>query len=79
VAKSFTGAIAGILVGRWLLNVDALITDYLPALSATAWRGGTLQHVFDMTTGARFHEDYADPFSDIGKVDVASGWKMGAT
>ena len=75
VAKSFTGAIAGILVERGLLNVDAPITDYLPELSATAWRGATLQQVLDMTTGVRFNEDYTDPYSDIGKVDVASGWK----
>jgi CubicO group peptidase (beta-lactamase class C family) len=63
VAKSFTGAIAGILVERGLLNVDALITDYLPELSATAWRGATLQQVLDMTTGVRFNEDYTDPHS----------------
>jgi CubicO group peptidase (beta-lactamase class C family) len=75
VAKSFTGAIAGILVERGLLNVDALITDYVPELSATAWRGATLQHVLDMTTGVRFNEDYTDPYSDMGKIDVASGWK----
>jgi CubicO group peptidase (beta-lactamase class C family) len=75
VAKSFTGAIAGILVGRGLLNVDALITDYLPELAATAWKGATLQHVLDMTTGVRFSEVYTDPTSDIGQVDVASGWK----
>jgi CubicO group peptidase (beta-lactamase class C family) len=75
VAKSFTGAIAGILVERGMLNVDALITDYVPELSATAWRGATLQQVLDMTTGVRFNEDYTDPYSDMGKIDVASGWK----
>ncbi len=75
VAKSFTGAIAGILVGRGLLDVGALITDYLPELSGTAWREATLQQVLDMTTGVRFSEDYTNPYSDIGKVDVASGWK----
>jgi CubicO group peptidase (beta-lactamase class C family) len=75
VAKSFVGAVAGILVGRGLLNVDAVITDYLPELSATAWKGATLQQVLDMTTGVRFNENYTDPYSDIGQVDVACGWK----
>ena len=28
-----------------------------------------------MTSGVRFSEDYTDPYSDIGQVDVASGWK----
>ena len=52
-----------------------LVTDYLPELEATGWRGATVQHVLDMTTGVRFSEDYDDPLSDIGQVDVASGWK----
>ena len=28
-----------------------------------------------MTSGVRFNENYNDPYSDIGKSDVASGWK----
>jgi CubicO group peptidase (beta-lactamase class C family) len=28
-----------------------------------------------MTSGVRFTEDYTDPFSDMGRADVASGWK----
>jgi CubicO group peptidase (beta-lactamase class C family) len=47
----------------------------LPELAATAYQGATLQQVLDMTSGVRFSEDYTDPYSDVGKVDVASGWK----
>jgi CubicO group peptidase (beta-lactamase class C family) len=75
VSKSFTGALAGILVGRGALDVSAPITDYLPELRQTGWKGASLQHVLDMTTGVRFSEAYTDPYSDIGQVDVASGWK----
>lgn len=75
VAKSFTGAVAGILVGRGILDVAAPITDYLPELANTGWKGATLQQVLNMTTGVKFSEEYTDPFSDIGQVDVASGWK----
>ena len=28
-----------------------------------------------MTTGVRFSEEYTDPYSDIGRLDVADGWK----
>jgi CubicO group peptidase (beta-lactamase class C family) len=28
-----------------------------------------------MTTGTRFSEEYTNPYSDVGQVDVASGWK----
>jgi CubicO group peptidase (beta-lactamase class C family) len=75
VAKSFTGMIAGILVVRGLLDVNALVTTYLPELEQTGWRGATLQQVLDMTTGTRFSEEYTNPYSDIGQSDVASGWK----
>lgn len=75
VAKSFTGAVAGILAGRGLLDVNAPVTAYLPELAETGWKGASLQHVLDMSTGTRFSEEYTDPYSDIGQVDVASGWK----
>lgn len=75
VAKSVTGAVAGILVGRGLLDPAVAVTTYLPELEATGWRGATLQQVLDMTTGVRFSEAYTDPYSDIGQVDVATGWK----
>jgi CubicO group peptidase (beta-lactamase class C family) len=75
VAKSFTGMVAGILVSRGVLDVNALVTSYLPELESTGWLGATLQQVLDMTTGTRFSEDYTNPYSDIGQSDVASGWK----
>src|SRR3954468_16898168 len=75
MAKSVTGACAGVLVGRGILDPEALVTQYLPELEATAYQGAKLRHVLDMTSGVRFSEDYTDPFSDIGKCDVASGWK----
>jgi len=75
VAKSFTGALTGILVGRGAIDVDAQITDVLPELASTAYRGATIQHVLDMASGVRFGEDYTDPLSDMARADVASGWK----
>ena len=75
VAKSFTGMVAGILIGRGDLDVNSLVTTYLPELEKTGWRGATLQHVLDMTTGVRFEENYTNPYSEIGQLDVASGWK----
>jgi CubicO group peptidase (beta-lactamase class C family) len=75
VGKSFVGAVAGILAGCGLLDVQAPVTQYLPELNGTAYRGASLQQVLDMTSGVRFSEDYANPYSDVGKSDVASGWK----
>lgn len=74
MAKSITGAVAGILVDRGLLDPSRAITHYLPELEATAYRGATVQHVLDMTTGVKFDETYENPYSEMGKLDVAAGW-----
>jgi CubicO group peptidase (beta-lactamase class C family) len=75
VAKSFCGALAGILAARGVLDIAALVTRYVPELEATAYAGATIAQILDMTSGVRFTEDYDDPFSDMGRADVASGWK----
>jgi CubicO group peptidase (beta-lactamase class C family) len=75
VSKSITATVAGILVGRGLIATGDLVTDYLPELAATAYRGARVQHVLDMTTGVRFDESYTTPGSHMQKLDMASGWK----
>jgi CubicO group peptidase (beta-lactamase class C family) len=75
VSKSLTSAAAGSLVAEGLLRPAALVTEYLPELETTGWRGATLQHVLDMTSGTRFSETYTQPDSDVGKMDTAAGWK----
>lgn len=76
VSKSVTATAAASLIADGLLDPAAPVTDPLPELDRTAWAGATLQQVMDMTSGVRFDEsDYANRASDIGKLDVASGWK----
>lgn len=75
VSKSFAGALAGVLAGRGIIDVNAEVTDVVPEFRSTAYRGATIQHVLDMASGVRFSEDYTDPLSDMGRADVASGWK----
>jgi CubicO group peptidase (beta-lactamase class C family) len=76
MAKSVVAAVAGILIGRGLLDPAELVTTYLPELEATAWKGASLQQVMDMTTGVSYNEDYEAPDSDIAITDIASGWKL---
>ncbi len=75
MAKSVTASVFGILVGRGLIDPAAPVSRYLPELERTGWRGATLQHVLDMTTGVRYSEEYTDRYSDMGQTDVAAGWK----
>ncbi|WP_280821943.1 serine hydrolase domain-containing protein [Pseudaminobacter soli (ex Li et al. 2025)] len=75
MAKSVTATVFGILAGRGIIDPAAPVTRYLPELEQTGWRGATLQHVLDMRSGVRFSEEYTNPYSEIGQVDVAAGWK----
>lgn len=75
VAKSVVGTVAGILNGRGELDFKAPVTEYLPDLAGTAYRGASVQQVMDMTSGVLFDETYTSPDSHIAKVDRACGWK----
>lgn len=75
VAKSVVGTVAGILIARGVVDPSAPLTHYLPELKATAYRGATVQHVLDMTSGVAFDETYTTPDSHMAQLDVASGWK----
>jgi CubicO group peptidase (beta-lactamase class C family) len=75
VAKSVVGTVAGIVIARGALDPAAPLTDYLPELAATAYRGATVQQVLDMTSGVVFDETYTAVDSHMAKLDVAAGWK----
>lgn len=77
VAKSVVGTVAGILIHRGLVDPAAPVTHYLPELATTAYRGATVQHVLDMTSGVLFDETYTAPDSHMAQLDVACGWKQG--
>jgi CubicO group peptidase (beta-lactamase class C family) len=49
--KSVTGLIAGLLQAQGVLDIDAPVSDYVPEISATAYRGATVRHLLDMRTG----------------------------
>ena len=75
VTKSVVATTAAVLMEQGLLDVSVPVSHYVPELENTAWRGATLQHVLDMTTGVRYDETYDHRDSDMGKTDVACGWK----
>jgi len=75
VSKSFTGALAGVLVGSGALDPGGFVTDYVPTLRGTSFEGATVRHILDMTAGTRFSEDYDDPGSDVRRYEIAAGWQ----
>ncbi|MDW3206202.1 MAG: serine hydrolase [Alphaproteobacteria bacterium] len=75
VSKSVTGAVAGILHGEGKLDLDAPLRDRVPELGRCGYADATLNQVLDMQSGVRFVEDYGEPYSDMTRIDIASGWR----
>ncbi|UXN57634.1 serine hydrolase domain-containing protein [Phyllobacterium zundukense] len=71
--KSFIGTLAGIVEDKGLLDVKEPVTEYLPELAATAFRGATVQQLLDMTGGVFFDESTNED-SHIRKLFLANGW-----
>ena len=74
VTKSMLGLLAGVLAARGMLNVDRLVTDILPELKETAYRGATVRNLLDMRAGIAFDEDYLATSGPIAVYRKATGW-----
>lgn len=72
VAKSFISALVGIAVSeRRIGHLDDPISDYVDTLRNTAFDGVSIKQVLQMSSGARWREDYADPASEISRMGLA--------
>lgn len=78
VTKSFTGALAGVLVERGVLHPDAPVTAYLPEVGHSAYGDATVRHVLDMTVAVDFTEDYTVDEGLMMRYREASGWNAPA-
>jgi CubicO group peptidase (beta-lactamase class C family) len=77
VSKSVVGCVAAVLIDRGQLDPDREITGYVPELAASGYAGALVRHVYDMRSGVRFREEYANPDSDIRRLDEWIGWQSG--
>lgn len=77
VGKSFVSALVGIAISEGLISgVETPISDYVPMLTGSAYDGARIKDVLQMSSGARWNEDYSDPDSDImryGRVLAGDG------
>ncbi|OBK36678.1 hydrolase [Mycobacterium sp. 1245111.1] len=74
VSKSLVGAVVGVLHGSGVLDLDAPVTTFVPALANSGYAGATVRHLLDMRSGIGFSEDYSDPDAEIHLLDQAMGW-----
>jgi CubicO group peptidase (beta-lactamase class C family) len=74
VTKSMLGLLAGILVGRGMLDADRPVTEILPELKSTGYAGATVRHLLDMRSGIAFDEDYLATSGPIVEYRKSTGW-----
>ena len=75
VSKSMCGLVVGALVNSGEIDPSALVVDYVPELSGSAYDGPTIQNVLDMAVAVDYHEDYLDPASEVQTHDRSAGWR----
>ena len=74
VTKSMAALLAGVLVGRGVLDPENLVTNYLPELADSAYAGATVRHLLDMQIASGFAEDYADSDGIFMAYRRAAAW-----
>lgn len=66
VAKSYVSALVGIAVAdRRIDSINDPVDKYLPELAGSGYAGVSIKDILQMSSGARWNEDYADRQSDI--------------
>lgn len=69
VAKSFVSALVGIAIEQGAIrSIDDPISDYWPDMKGSAYEGVAIRHVLQMSSGARWNEDYSDAKSDVNQL-----------
>jgi CubicO group peptidase (beta-lactamase class C family) len=68
VSKSFTSALVGIAIhdGK-IAGIEDQITKYVPELKGSAYDGVRIKDALQMSSGARWNEDYSDSQSDVNR------------
>jgi CubicO group peptidase (beta-lactamase class C family) len=70
--KSIVGLIAGILLQRGELDVEAPVSRYVPEIAATAYLGATIRNLLDMRAGVVLDEDQQRAYA------LATAWEPAA-
>ena len=77
VAKSFVSALVGIALAEGAIpNIDEAISDYISVEPGSAYDGVSIRNVLQMSSGARWNEDYADTASDVHRLGATMAGAM---
>ncbi len=74
VSKSMTALVAGILVGKRILDPEQPVVSIIPELRGSVYSDAKVRHVLDMRVGLRFDENYLATSGPIVEYRKATGW-----
>ena len=74
ILMSVSKSMLGLLIGELKLDTRRQVTEILPELAHTAYRGATLQHLLDMRAGIAWDENYLATSGPIVEYRKATGW-----
>jgi len=73
VNKSFVSALVGIAIEEGFIgSIEENISDYIPVEPGSAYDGVRIKDVLQMSSGARWLEDYSNPASDVFRLASAT-------
>jgi CubicO group peptidase (beta-lactamase class C family) len=78
VSKAVVGCVAAVLIEHGDLDPEGLLTDYVPELQDSGYRGATVRNVLDMRSGVHFSEEYTNPSAEIRELDRWIGLSQGS-
>jgi CubicO group peptidase (beta-lactamase class C family) len=74
VSKSLVATVVGALQAAGVIELDAPVTKYVPALADCGYAGATVRHLLDMRSGIDFSDNYLHPTAEIHLLDESIGW-----
>jgi CubicO group peptidase (beta-lactamase class C family) len=74
ILMSVSKSMLGLLVDELGLDTARQVTDILPELAQTAYRGATIRHLLDMRAGLVWDENYLATSGPIVEYRKATGW-----
>jgi len=74
ILMSVSKSMLGLLVGELGLDTEREVTEIIPELRSTAYRGATLRHLLDMRAGIAWDENYLATSGPIVEYRKATGW-----
>ena len=74
VSKSMLGLLAGVLAARGVFDLARPVTDLVPEVAGTAYRGASLRDLLDMRAGIAFDEDYLATSGPIIEYRKSTNW-----